>query len=110
MLVYKGYAGIAEVDTEDRMLYGEVIGVKDVIGFEGATVEELEASFHRAVDLYLEVCAQKGKEPHKPYSGRILVRTDPNTHREVAIAAAAADMSMNQWVERTLKECTRASV
>ena len=105
---YKGYAGIVEIDTEDQMLYGKVIGLRDVIGFEGGSFEELESSFHRAVDGYLEVCAEEGKEPEKPYSGKILIRTDPELHREVMYAAAAADMSMNQWVEKTLKEQTRA--
>ena len=85
---YKGYAGIAEIDTEEKMLYGKVIGLRDVIGFEGSNFEELEASFHRAVDGYLEVCEEEGKEPGKPYSGKILIRTDPELHREVVVAAA----------------------
>ena len=63
MLTYKDYTGVVELDTEDRMLYGKVIGLRDVIGFEGSNFEEMEASFHRAVDCYLEVCAEKGKTP-----------------------------------------------
>ena len=109
-MVYKDCVGVVEIDTEDRMLYGKVIGLRDVIGFEGATFEELEASFHRAVDCYLEVCAEKGKTPNKPYSGKVLLRTDPDTHRDIAQAAAAASMSMNQWVEKTLKEQTRSTM
>ena len=107
---YKDFVGVVEIDTEDRMLYGKVVGLKDVIGFEGASFEELEASFHRAVDGYLEVCAEEGKEPEKPYSGKILIRTDPELHREVVYASAAAHMSMNQWLEKTLKEQTRATM
>ena len=107
---YKGYAGIAEIDTEEKMLYGKVIGLRNVIGFEGSNFEELEASFHRAVDGYLEVCEEEGKEPEKPYSGKILIRTDPELHREVVVAAAAAGMSMNQWLEKTLKERIRATI
>ena len=110
MLTYKGYVGVAEFDAEDLMLYGKVIGLKDVIGFEGSSVEELEASFHRAVDGYLEFCEEDGVQPEKPYSGNILIRTDPETHREVIHAAAAAHMSMNQWVEKMLKERTRAAM
>ncbi len=108
MLTYTGYVGIAEFDAEDLMLYGKVIGLRDVIGFEGSSGEELEASFHRAVDGYLEFCKEDGVEPEKPYSGKILIRTDPETHREVVRAAAAAGVSMNQWLEQTLKEQTRS--
>ncbi len=110
MMTYKGYVGVAEVDAEDRMLYGKVIGLKDVIGFEGSDFEEREGSFHRAVDGYLEFCEEDGVEPEKPYSGKILIRTDPELHREVVHAAAAADMSMNQWLEKTLKERIQATV
>ena len=110
MMNYKGYVGVAEIDAEDRMLYGKVIGLKDVIGFEGSDFEELEGSFHRAVDGYLEFCEEDGVEPEKPYSGKILIRTDPELHREVVHAAAAADMSMNHWLEKTLKERIRGTV
>ncbi len=40
----------------------------------------------------------------------ILIRTDPELHRDLVHAAAAADMSMNQWVERMLREHTKAVV
>jgi len=110
MMNYKGYVGVAEIDAEDRMLYGKVIGLKDVIGFEGSDFEELEGSFHRAVDGYLEFCEEDGVEPEKPYSGKILIRTDPELHREVVHAAAAADMSMNQWLVKTLRERIRGTV
>ena len=60
---YQGFEGVAEFVVEDQMYYGRVVRIRDVIGFEGTDLEELEESFHRAVDGYLEVCAEKGKEP-----------------------------------------------
>ena len=109
MFSYKGYVGTAEIDPEDRILSGNVIGLRDMIAYEGETVEELEASFRSSVDVYLGMCEEDEKEPEKPFSGKILVRTDPDTHRDVMRAAAAAHMSMNQWVEKTLKEQTRVA-
>jgi len=101
---YKGYLGVVEFDAEDRMFYGKVIGLTDVIGFEGSSVEELESSFHRAVDTYLAVCEEEGREPEKTYSGTIYVRTDPEVHRRVDRAATLSNQSINQWVQHALVE------
>ena len=34
---YKGYCGKAEYDVEDDTFHGEVIGVRDVVTFQGRT-------------------------------------------------------------------------
>jgi len=53
---YKGYHGKVEFDEEAEILYGEVINVKDVITFEGKSVEELKQAFQDSVDDYLAFC------------------------------------------------------
>ena len=54
-LIYKGYSGTVEYSEEDECLFGKVIGMnKDVISYEGNTVEELKADFEAGIDLYLE--------------------------------------------------------
>ena len=47
---YKGYAARVEYDAEDRIFVGHVAGLRDIVGFHGSSVEELEASFHEALD------------------------------------------------------------
>jgi len=54
MMEYKGYIGKVEIDDEVGVLYGEVINVRDVITFEGTSVEEVQQAFHESVDDYLE--------------------------------------------------------
>lgn len=104
MIEYKGYTGVIEFSGMDRMFYGEVVGLRDIIGFEGRTVDELEDSMHQAVDLYLEMCEEDGTDPDKPYSGQFQIRVDPLLHRQIATAAAAHRMSMNSFVGKRLKE------
>jgi predicted HicB family RNase H-like nuclease len=80
---YKGYtAGPISFDPEDGTFSGVVLGVKDVIHFEGTTAEEVLASFRTGIDDYLALCGERGEEPDKPFSGKILVRTDPERHRK----------------------------
>ena len=57
LLKYKGYRAKTYYSDEDACFVGEVVGINDVIGFDGESVEELHESFHEAVDAYLESCA-----------------------------------------------------
>lgn len=69
-LEYKGYKGSVEYSKEDNCLFGKVQGMsKDLIIYEGQTLEELRKDFEAGVDSYLEGCKADGVEPAKPYSG-----------------------------------------
>ena len=59
-MTYKGYEGVADFDEEARIFSGEVIGLKDVITFQGSSVDELEQAFHDSVDDYLAWCKEGG--------------------------------------------------
>ncbi len=97
---YKGYAAAVSFDHERETFTGWVVDLQDEIYFEGRTVDDLVAAFHASVDDYLAFCEERGRAPAKPYLGRILVRTTPEIHRAVAVAAARAGTSMNEWAER----------
>ena len=77
MMEYKGYIGKVEVDDEAGILHGEVINLRDVITFEGETVDELRLAFKESIDDYLEFCVERGEEPEKPFSGKFIVRLAP---------------------------------
>ena len=104
---YKGYTGIVEFDEDARFFHGEVVGLKDVITFQGQSVEELEKAMADSIDFYLDWCKERGKEPEKPFSGRFLVRTSPEIHSRAAVAAAKAGMSLNKYVEKAIEDETR---
>lgn len=100
---YKGYEAIVEFDDEDRLFTGRVINTRDVIAFDGASVNELEQSFHHAIDEYLEDCQAIGKTPDKPFSGRFNLRVSPSLHRQAATQAEKEGISLNTLVERALQ-------
>lgn len=101
-MTHKGYHARIEYDGDDEIFFGRIAGIQDVIGFHGDSVAELKAAFHEAVDDYIETCARTGKEPQKPYSGKVMFRVNPKTHRAAAIAADLAGISLNQWAEEVL--------
>ncbi len=107
MMEYKGYIGKVEIDEELGILYGEVINVRDVITFEGTTVEEVQQAFRESVDDYLEFCAQRGESPEKPFSGKFVVRLPAELHRKAYIQAKLKDKSLNSWITEVLQSVLR---
>ena len=103
MMEYKGYIGKVEIDEAAGILFGEVINVRDVITFEGASVDEVQQAFHDSVDDYLDFCAQRNESPEKPFSGKFVVRVPAELHRKAFIQAKLADKSLNGWVTKVLE-------
>ncbi len=96
MLKYKDFVGRVEYDSEGKVFTGEVLGLRTVLTFQGRTSEEIETSFKETIDLYLTMCAEEGKPPERPYSGRFNVRIPPELHREIALHAIAEKKSINE--------------
>ncbi len=94
---YKGYAARIEFDAQDRVFFGRLAGIQDIVTFHGETVDELEAAFKEAVDHYLDTCAKLGDKPNKPYSGKLTLRIPPTVHAAIATAAEVSGKSLNKW-------------
>jgi len=99
---FKGYIGIVNYDDEARIFHGEVINTRDVITFQGTSVDQLEKSFRESVNDYLNWCKQDGVNPEKPYSGKFNLRISPELHKRVALAAHKMNVSLNKFVEKAL--------
>lgn len=104
MLKYKGYTGRAQFDDEAGILHGEVLDLRDVITFQGKSVDELERAFRDSIDDYLAFCAERGEEPDKPFTGRFMLRLSPELHRKVYIQAQREGKSLNQGISDKLAE------
>src|SRR5215216_7048408 len=102
VLEYKGYTGRVEFDDEAMLFQGEVIGLRDVVTFQGTSVEELEEAFRDSVDDYLEFCAERGEEPDKQFSGRFVLRLPPQLHRDIYVRAQREGKSLNLWIVEAL--------
>lgn len=100
---YKGYEAVVAFDEEAEIFHGEVIDLRDVITFQGASVDELKQALADSVEDYLAFCAERGEEPEKPYSGQFVVSADPGLHRKIASAARRAGTSLNKFVTSVLE-------
>ena len=104
MMKYKGYIARIEYDEEDSIFVGHLAGIKDIVGFHGITVNELEGAFHESVDNYIAISEETGRPVQKPYSGKLMLRVSPDVHAAVATAAEVHGKSINQWVSDVLDE------
>jgi len=105
-MTHKGYSARIEFDAEDRIFFGCIVGIRDIITFHGETVDELEKAFKEAVDDYLATCEKLGVKPNKPYSGKLTLRIPPNVHASIATAAETSGKSLNKWVADVLNHAT----
>ena len=104
MLKYKDYYGCVEYSATDECFFGKIIGITDLVTFEGDTVIELKNSFIEAVDDYLALCKETGKEPQKTYKGSFNIRISPELHKEAVIIANRRGISLNAFVENAIYE------
>ncbi|MEN2827323.1 type II toxin-antitoxin system HicB family antitoxin [Mannheimia haemolytica] len=56
------------------------------------------------MNIFLELCREKGIEPFKQYSGKFNVRLSPELHKAAVIAATAENLSLNEWINQTLEK------
>lgn len=104
MMKYKGYIARIEFDEEDRIFVGHLAGIKDIVGFHGTTVDELEVGFHESVDSYMAISKETGRPAQKPFSGKLMLRVPPEVHAAVATAAQVRGKSINQWASEALEK------
>lgn len=109
MMTYKGYGSMIRFDDEADIFHGEVTGLRDVVTFQGRTVDEVKQAFRDSVDDYLDFCASRGEAPDKPYSGRFLLRLDPSLHRRLVELSADEGESLNNWIASRLGELTETT-
>ena len=104
LIEYKGYIGSVEFSTDDGLFFGNVLGIRTLISYEGTNATELIEDFHSAVDDYLIICHEEGKEPEKAYKGSFNVRLSPELHKKIAIYTIEHDISLNSFVEQSIEK------
>lgn len=110
MMEYKGYVGKAEFDDEADIFHGEVLLTRGIVTFQGRTVTELKKAFRDSIDDYLNFCREQNITPEKPFSGKFMLRLNPEAHRRVALAAKLAGKSLNAWVVEKINEAAAHAV
>ncbi len=100
---YKGFKAKVEFSPDDEVFFGRIIGIDDVVTFEGRTVKELKKAFAEAVDFHIEVCEKTGQKLKKNYSGKLMFRFDSELHARIAAAAESKGKSINEFAKEVFE-------
>ena len=92
IIEYKTYYASVQFSAEDEVFHGKIIGINDLVSFEGTTVAELKKAFHEAVNDYLATCKELGKDPEKTYKGSFNVRIPSDLHRKAVRYATSKNI------------------
>lgn len=104
MMQYKGYFGSAHYSDEDAVFHGKIEFVRSLVTYEGSNIKSLQKAFKDAVDDYLDMCAEQGKEPEESFKGSFNVRTGSELHRRAVLAAKERGINLNQIVIEALEK------
>ena len=110
-LEYKGYLGSIEYSPEDGFLIGEMLGISDSASYHGFSVEEVRSAFTEAVDDYLDLCAEIGKNPETPYNGNLSgIEICPTLHRQLFAISINQRKTPGQLIEEAVGSFIRQKI
>jgi predicted HicB family RNase H-like nuclease len=104
IIIYKGFVGSVHFNADDNVFHGKIEGINDLVAFEGESVAELRKAFHDAVDDYIELCKEAGKEPVKSCKGSFNVRVPPELHIQATLKASKLGISLNQFIKAAIEK------
>lgn len=100
---YKELIGSVNYSNTDECFYGKIEGINDLVTFEASSVKELKKVFQQAVNDYIALCVEAGKEPYKSVKGSFNIRIEPKLHYHAIYTALKNGMSLNQFVAEAIK-------
>lgn len=103
VMTVDGYHAKIEYDEDLDLFRGEILGLNGGADFYGKNPEELRVEFKASLKVFLQVCAEKGIEPRKHFSGKFNLRIPPELHEQLAIAAQAEGKSINLLAQEALR-------
>ena len=108
LMTVDGYSAKIEYDADTDLFRGEILGLSGGADFYGANPGELRMEFKRSLDVFLEVCREKGIEPRKHFSGKFNLRIPPDLHEKLALTAQAQGKSLNLLAQEALEKSVTA--
>ena len=104
VIKYKEHIGTVRFSAEDRVFYGKIEGINDLVTFEGQSVDDLVTAFQEAVEDYYILCEKAKKPVQKSYKGSFNVRIAPDLHKKAAIVSSNLGLSLNELVEEAIQK------
>ncbi len=102
-MMINGHIAVISFDPDVGLLRGEFVGLNGGADFYADSVAGLHTEGEASLKVFLEVCQAQGVEPYKSFSGKFMTRVPASLHERITVAATAAGVSLNQWVQTALE-------
>ena len=99
----EGFNAKIEYDEELDLFRGEILGLNGSADFYGKNPKELRTEFKKSLQVFLDVCKEKGIDPKRNFSGKFNLRISPELHEQLALAAQAEGKSINMVAQEALQ-------
>jgi predicted HicB family RNase H-like nuclease len=104
IMTLDAYQAKIEYDADLDMFRGEILSLNGGADFYGKNTKELRAEFKKSLQVFLDVCREKGIEPRRNYSGKFNLRIPAELHEKLAIVAQAEGKSINTLAQEALQQ------
>ena len=102
IMTVDGFHAKIEYDEDLDLFRGDILGLNGGADFYGKNPKELRAEFKKSLEVFLEVCREKGIEPRRNFSGKFNLRIPTELHEKLAIVAQAEGKSINTLAQEAL--------
>lgn len=102
-MMINSHVAVIGFDPDVGLFRGEFVGLNGGADFYADSVDSLHTEGELSLNAFLAVCQAEGIQPYKQFSGKFMTRVPASLHERVVAAAAAAGMSLNQWVQTALE-------
>jgi len=103
VILYKDYIGSVHYSEDDEVFYGKIEGIDDLVTFEGASVPELKKAFYEALDDYIAIALEHGKNPEKTFRGSLNIRLIAEVHKKANRLALIEGKTLNQFINEAVE-------
>lgn len=100
---YKGYTGTMDYSEEQQSYYGEIIGITDILTFEGLTHEAAYEDFKEVIDEYLAICLEKNIKPCKP-PAKFTITIPPELYAQAHQQAEHKGIPVQTFMENAVQQ------
>lgn len=103
ILVHNGVKARIMYDPDIELFRGEIIGLSGAADFYAEDIHALKSELETSLQVYLDVCREKGIEPYKTYNGKISYRTKSATHQKLELLAVSQHISINKLLDKIVE-------
>jgi predicted HicB family RNase H-like nuclease len=104
IMMIDGRNAVIKYDPEIELFRGEFVGLNGNADFYADNIEGLKNEGATSLKVFFEMCAEKGLDPIRHYSGKFNLRIKPALHERLDIFSTARGFSLNKTTEEIIEE------